>query len=129
MVRARTCPSEAFLSKSHTPYRVHPSVEGGAYTAKLIQASPCAIHFLGVKYADHSIGEISDPPRVLLGYYGYVGVWTEFTADGSVLCDNRYYVVLGQGRCAIYRALKASWKRQVAGRPQLLEMANSHQSL
>jgi hypothetical protein len=50
-------------------------------------------------------------PRILLGF-GYIGVWTEFSADGEVLYDNRFSAMSswGKGDVQSYRVLKAPWK-------------------
>lgn len=49
-------------------------------------------------------------PKVMLGY-GFVGMWTEFSADGKVLCDNRFSTMnsWGRGHVQSFQALKAPW--------------------
>ncbi|KAG9667023.1 hypothetical protein KCU99_g9435, partial [Aureobasidium melanogenum] len=112
-------PSRGVLIEVTYPTKGPSSVEG-AYTAKLIQEYTHPAQFISSSQGSMQIipsDEISDP-RVLLGY-GYVGVWTEFTADGSVLCDNRFSTMSswGKGDVQSYRALKASWKGEPSWPP------------
>ena len=55
-------------------------------------------------------------PKVLIGY-GHVGVYTEFSADGKVLCDHRLSArkYWSQGPVQNYLAYKSPW----VGRPSL----------
>ncbi|KAG9725091.1 hypothetical protein KCU73_g13260, partial [Aureobasidium melanogenum] len=112
-------PSRGVLVEVTYPTKGPSSVEG-AYTAKLIREYIHPAQFISSSQGSMQIipsDEISDP-RVLLGY-GYVGVWTEFTADGSVLCDNRFSTMSswGKGDVQSYRALKAPWKGEPSWPP------------
>lgn len=59
-------------------------------------------------------------PHVLVAY-GHVGVWTEFTADGKILCDSRIATQKswGQGHVQSYSVLKDKW----VGKPSYLPSA------
>lgn len=69
-------------------------------------------------------------PKVLLGY-GYIGVWTEFSADGKVLCDNRFSTIKswGQGHVQSYQALKAPWIGKPSSPPSVALGSGSSSSL
>jgi hypothetical protein len=86
---------------------------GIAYTAKLIQEYIHPVQFISSSQGSMQIlpSNGTSDPRVLLGY-GYIGVWTEFSADGRVLCDNRFSAMSswGKGDVQSYRVLKAPWK-------------------
>jgi hypothetical protein len=66
-------------------------------------------------------------PQILLGY-GYVGVWTEFSASGQVLCDNRFpQCRLGSREACnpiVYLRLRGQVSR-VGHQPLRLEKENS----
>jgi len=96
------------------------SSTGTAHTAKLIQEYVHPAQFVSSSQGSMQIIASNDTsdPRVLLGY-GYVGVWTEFSADGSVLCDNRFSAMSswGNGDVQSYRVLKAPWKGEPSWPP------------
>jgi hypothetical protein len=93
---------------------------GTAHTAKLIQEYIHPAQFVSSSQGSMQVlptNSTSDP-RVLVGY-GYVGVWTEFSADGQVLCDNRFSAMSswGKGGVQSYRVLKAPWKGEPSWPP------------
>lgn len=101
-------------------YPTYPNLEShdpSAYTARLVQEYYHPAQFVASSQGSMQIlpSEDGSDPRILLGF-GYVGVWTEFSADGEVLCDNRFSTMSswGKGDVQSYRALKAPWK----GEPQ-----------
>ncbi|KAL1301918.1 hypothetical protein AAFC00_006095 [Neodothiora populina] len=69
-------------------------------------------------------------PKVLLGF-GYVGVWTEFSADGEVLCDNRFSTQAswGHGHVQSYQALKAPWLGNPTWSPKVTLDSGANPSL
>lgn len=69
-------------------------------------------------------------PRVLIGY-GYIGVWTEFSAHGKVLCDNHFSTQKswGQGHVQSYQVLKAPWVGEPPGPPMVAFNSGSRPSL
>lgn len=97
-----------------------PSTIEHEYTAKLVQEYIHPAQFISSSQGSMQIlpSDAASDPRVLLGY-GYVGVWTEFTADGNVLCDNRFSAMSswGKGDVQSYRALKAPWKGEPSWPP------------
>lgn len=93
---------------------------GTAYTAKLVQEYIHPAQFVSSSQGSMQIipSSSTSDPRVLLGY-GYVGVWTEYSADGQVLCDNRFSAMSswGKGDVQSYRVLKAPWKGEPSWPP------------
>jgi hypothetical protein len=105
-------PSRGVLIELTYP-TIRPSSAGNAYTAKLIQEYIHPVQFISSSQGSMHIlpSNGTSDPRILLGY-GYVGVWTEFSADGEVLYDNRFSAMSswGKGDVQSYRVLKAPWK-------------------
>lgn len=94
----------------------------GAYSAKLIRQYFHPAQFIASSQGSMQIlpSGPGEDPRVLLGF-GYVGVYTEYTADGEVLCDNRFSTMTswGKGDVQSYRALKAPWKGEPTWPPSV----------
>ncbi|KAG9948815.1 hypothetical protein KCU85_g4821, partial [Aureobasidium melanogenum] len=122
-------PSRGVLIEITYPAR-GPSSVPGAYTAKLIQEYIHPAQFISSSQGSMQVvlSDADSDPRILLGY-GYVGVWTEYTADGEVLCDNRFSTMSswGKGDVQSYRALKAPWKGEPSW-PPTLAFGNGKQS-
>lgn len=102
-----------------------------AYTARLVQEYIHPAQFVSSSQGSMQIiaSDGNSDPRVLLGY-GYVGVWTEFAADGEVLCDNRFSAMSswGNGDVQSYRVLKAPWKGEPSWPPAVAFGEHAQQS-
>ncbi|KAI5198602.1 hypothetical protein E4T39_06718 [Aureobasidium subglaciale] len=93
-----------------------------AYTARLIREYVHPVQFISSSQGSMQVIPSSDEsdPHILLGF-GYVGVWTEYAANGEVLCDNCFSTVSswGTGDVQSYRALKAPWKGEPGWPPSI----------
>lgn len=87
------------------------------YSAKLIKSYEHPLHISSVSQGSMQLVASnvtgSGDPHVLVGF-GYTGVWTEYAADGTVLCDSRITTekAFGKGHVQSYAALKAKWTGQ-----------------
>ncbi|CAD0085061.1 unnamed protein product [Aureobasidium mustum] len=124
-------PSRGVLIEIKYPTK-GPSTAKDAYTAKLIREYIHPAQFISSSQGSMQIlpSDNGSDPRVLLGY-GYVGVWTEFSADGDVLCDNRFSTMSswGTGDVQSYRVLKAPWKGKPVWPPTIASGDNGHPSI
>ncbi|KAI4718167.1 hypothetical protein E4T48_05608 [Aureobasidium sp. EXF-10727] len=95
----------------------------GNYTARLVREYVHPAQFISSSQGSMQTitSNATSDPRILLGY-GYVGVYTEFAADGTVLCDNRFSAMSswGTGDVQSYRALKSPWKGQPSWPPAVV---------
>lgn len=109
-----------------------PSTAKDAYTAKLVREYIHPAQFISSSQGSMQIlpSDNGSDPKVLLGY-GYVGVWTEFSADGNVLCDNRFSTMSswGTGDVQSYRVLKAPWKGEPVWPPTIAAGDSGHSSI
>jgi hypothetical protein len=87
-------------------------------TAKLIKAYEHPLHIdstsQGSLQIDHSNLTATSDPHILLGF-GWQGTWTEYLADGTLLCDSRIVVEAamqspGKGYVQSYSVLKFPWQ-------------------
>lgn len=82
------------------------------FTARLVQSYKHPKRIVALSQGSMQLipTQNGSDPKILLGY-GYVGVWTEFSADGNVLCDNHFSTTKswGQGHVQSYQVLKSSW--------------------
>jgi hypothetical protein len=96
-----------------------PGVSGNApLTAKLIKAYEHPLNIDSVSQGSlqlvHSNLTAGSDPHVLLGF-GWQGTWTEYLANGTLLCDSRIVIEAGmqspgQGYVQSYSVLKFPWQ-------------------
>jgi len=101
-----------WLSTANHSRGLHIQLDTGNKTASLIQA------FVKPGVLAHSQGSVQlmpDTGNVFVGW-GHSSAYTEFAADGAILCDVHYgpSAFFGLGWAKSYRAFKAPW----AGRPR-----------
>jgi hypothetical protein len=103
------------------------------YTARLVQAYEHPLHVPSVSQGSmqlvHSNVTGEKDPHVLVGF-GHIAMWTEFSADGTLLCDSRITTeqTFGQGHVQSYSALKYKWIAQPSYPPSAVA-ASSKSSL
>lgn len=108
-------PSRGVLIEVTYPTNSSPDTSTeGVRTAKLVKEYVHPAQFIASSQGSMQVLPSADgtsDPRILLGF-GYVGVWAEYTADGTILCDNRFSTMSswGKGDVQSYRALKSPWK-------------------
>lgn len=123
-------PSRGVLIELTYPTTASSSPET-AYTARLVQEYVHPAQFVSSSQGSMQVlpSDSTSDPRVLLGY-GYVGVWTEFSAEGEVLCDNRFSAVSswGKGDVQSYRVLKAPWRGEPSWSPAVAFGDDTQQS-
>jgi hypothetical protein len=112
-------PSRGVLIELTYP-TAYSSPAGTTYTARLIREYIHPVQFISSSQGSMQIlpSNGTSDPRILLGY-GYLGVWTEFSSDGQVLCDNRFSAMSswGKGDVQSYRVLRAPWKGEPSWPP------------
>ncbi|KAI5208201.1 hypothetical protein E4T39_01518 [Aureobasidium subglaciale] len=83
-------------------------------TAKLIRSYEHPLHISSVSQGSLQLVTSNitadSEPHVLVGF-GWQGVWTEYLADGTLLCDSRITPenVFGKGHVQSYSVLKFHW--------------------
>ncbi|KAF1343784.1 ASST-domain-containing protein, partial [Delphinella strobiligena] len=97
-------------------------------TARLVQSYSHPNHIIALSQGSMQLVPTSNgsDPKVLLGF-GYIGVWTEFSADEKVLCDNRFSTTRswGQGHVQSYQVLKAPWIGKPSSPPSVARGSTS----
>lgn len=112
-------------------YPTHGGAQGSSLvplTARLVQSYSHPDHIIALSQGSMQLIPTSNgsDPKVLLGF-GYIGVWTEFSADGKVLCDNRFSTTRswGQGHVQSYQVLKAPWVGKPSSTPSVARGSGS----
>lgn len=90
-----------------------PSPEDPAYTVRLVKSYDHPQGIISSSQGSFQVlpnAEKSKDPKVLLGY-GFNAVWTEFSADGEVLCDTHFATKYSweRGDVQSYRVFKHPW--------------------
>ncbi|THW04560.1 hypothetical protein D6D24_10512 [Aureobasidium pullulans] len=86
-------------------------------TAKLVKSYEHPLHIPSISQGSMQLVTSNlttdSDPHVLIGF-GYTGVWTEYLADGTLLCDSRITTenAFGKGHVQSYTALKYHWTGQ-----------------
>ena len=102
-------------------------------TAKLVKAYEHPLHIDSVSQGSlqlvHSNLTVGSDPHVLLGF-GWQGTWTEYFANGTLLCDSRMVVEAamqspGKGDVQSYSVLKFPWKALPYYPPEALPGADA----
>ncbi|KEQ92435.1 hypothetical protein AUEXF2481DRAFT_32034 [Aureobasidium subglaciale EXF-2481] len=95
-------------------YPSHGIVTNAPLTAKVIKSYEHPLHISSVSQGSLQLVTSNlttdSEPHVLIGF-GWQGVWTEYTADGTLLCDSRITPanVLGKGHVQSYSVMKFRW--------------------